>query len=87
VIAHGNGSAQIHVFNIGPKDVNNDLYPLRFRVHGEYVCELKTLSFALSDDHLQNVKDIISKTAPEETEINGMKFIKRKLWQSRESIL
>jgi glycosyltransferase involved in cell wall biosynthesis len=87
LLAGTRGYAQIHVFNIGQKDVSNDLYPLRFHVHGEYICELGRLSYAFDDNHLTNLKyQLIQNKLPDEMDINGMKFIKRKLWQSREAI-
>lgn len=88
LLAGTKGGGQYHIFNIGQHDVNNDLFPLRFRVHGHYICELTNVTYALDAWHIKNLKQrLIASDLPEEMEINGMKLIKRKLWQSRESML
>lgn len=88
VLAGTRGTDLIHIFNSGQKNVDNDLYPLRFKVQGEYVCELNLVSYGLDDYHVTNMKSkLIAAGLPDEIEINGMKIIKRKLWQSREAIM
>jgi len=88
LLAGTRGGGQFYMFNIGQKDVGNDLFPLRFRVHGHYICELTNVTYLLDPWHIRNMKNnLIGAMLPEEAEINGMKLIKRKLWQSRESML
>jgi glycosyltransferase involved in cell wall biosynthesis len=65
----------------------NNLYQLRFHVHGEYVCRLPNDVRKLHEFFLSICKgDLIGSGMPDEYEQGGLKFVKRELWQSRDAI-
>lgn len=67
--------------------VMNNLYDIRFRVTGEYVCVLPEQMQGFPEDFITTVKQtVIEQQAPESLFVNGIRFVQRKLWQSTESL-
>jgi glycosyltransferase involved in cell wall biosynthesis len=79
--------ANIVIHFVGYFKPNNNIYPLRFRVQGEYICRLPADERDRGDLFLRGVwLKLISNNLPDELESEGLMFIKRKIWQSRESL-
>ena len=67
---------------------NSNIYPLRFRVHGEYVCNLLSSVKEIDSTFIRIAKqEIIAKGVPEEIQVGGLQLIQRKLWQERDAVL
>ena len=80
--------AKVHIFGVGNFDVDSGLFPIRFKVRGEYVCMFKGEPFPIPADHLYTVKQILTNQGlPDEYETDNIKIVKRKIWQSREAML
>jgi len=79
--------AKVHIFGHGSYDITNDLYAIRFRVHGEYICRLRVTPGVIKDTLVSEVKMLLENTGyPDEFKYAGMHFIKRSLWQQRECL-
>lgn len=77
---------QAPVIMIGgaPTDVDNCVYPLKYNVIGEYVCMIShfNATIFLPSDIITKVKvSAIELNAPDEIEVDGLRFVKRNVWQ------
>ena len=79
-------SESIHIFGIGPRIVDNHKYTSRFRVRGEYVTLASEIYNWNWSELTAAKRELIRLGMPEEAELNGNKFIKRKLWQERSTL-
>lgn len=70
-----------------PTKFTNNLYHIRHRVTGEYICFIPHHLESMAS-HFMNLvkKNAIEKGMPDEMEIGGLKCIKRTVWQKRESL-
>lgn len=72
-----------------PIKIFNAEYQSRFSVHGEYVCEVPSaICLEWCIDKVTDLKlRCIELNAPDEFEVDGIKLVKRQLWQKRECFL
>lgn len=64
-------------------NVGNYLYDIRFKVIGEYVCELNEYVIDLSPETVAHIKSTLIETnAPETLQVWGLIVVERKKWQN-----
>jgi hypothetical protein len=71
-----------------PMNVNNRLYDIRFRVHGDYVCLLDPAVERIDNVIVTMIKQhVIEQNAPDELNVGGLRVVKRKVWQRKDCML
>lgn len=70
------------------KKVNNHLYGIRFNVHGEYVVELnQNQLLTLPTDFVSSFKKkVIDWKVPDEVVYNGVRCVRRRMWQKQDCL-
>lgn len=76
VVIHGNE----------PIKSSNNFYELRFDVHGEYICVIEKLKIINANFVEFYMWKAIELNAPDEFEMDGLKFVSRRTWQKRECL-
>jgi len=72
----------------GPFVVNNRLYDLRFKVHGEYVCKLDPVIDRVDKVIVSVIKKVaVEQNAPNELSVGGLRIVKRNIWQRIDCML
>lgn len=64
------------------REIENILYDIRFKVHGEYVCDLQT-EFIVNDFVTQVKQEAIRNNAPDTLEVDGHVVYRRNYWQNK----
>lgn len=68
--------------------VKNNIYDLRFKCNGEYVCDARNSYVQLEETFISRLKDeVIKQSAPDELIVDGLRFVKRNVWQQNDSLL
>lgn len=78
------------IYDTETKDIKNSFYGIRFLVNGEYVVviNLNTLDMPLPNDFVHHVKlVVIEQNAPDELMVDGIRIVKRNIWQSRDCLI
>lgn len=84
-LKNGSGSVILHENLVTVPLENNRIFTSRFNLRGEYVCVLKDGDI-ISKDLVYLAKIIsIDKQAPDEFDILGIKFIRRKVFQNKDA--
>lgn len=66
------------------RNITNNLYGMRFKVQGEYVCYLSPYIQDISEKLVHLVKlAAIAQNAPNELNVGGLVFYKRNYWQNK----
>jgi len=78
---------KVVIHDVGHFNVGNDVFQLRHRVTGDYVCKLET-DCALPEDFIKNVRLDLTKTyCPDVLNVDGgIKIVKREIWQQTDSL-
>lgn len=88
VIAKNHTVTNVIVHGREEQKVDNDIYGLRFQVNGEYVCDARNNYIQIDQTFITRLKDeVIRLKAPDELVVDGLRFIKRKVWQKNQSLL
>lgn len=74
-------NANLVMHDSAPKIVNNFVYDIRFNVSGEFVCE--PLGNGIKDNFIKRLQEEIIRGIKDEYEIDGVKVIKRSVWQHK----
>jgi len=70
------------------QNVDNRLYDIRFRVHGEYVCVILEMIGNISTAFVKIARDEVVKAGyPDELMIGDLRLVKRKVWQNIDCLL
>lgn len=87
VIAKNPTRTEVVIHGREPQVVGNYIYDLRFHVTGEFVCDVRDNPTTLDSGFITRLKDeVIKLKAPEELTMDGLKFVKRKVWQKNDSL-
>jgi glycosyltransferase involved in cell wall biosynthesis len=63
-------------------NITNKLYPIRFKVSGEYVCYLTESTIQLDIDFVRTArKELIDDNLPDRMELDDILLIRRQVWQ------
>lgn len=85
VIAPQNKYTGKHIFTDGSPafDVNSNIFPIRFNVHGEYVLDItKIENFSIPDTFIELLKIRVNENnVPNEVYLYDLKCVKRQYWQ------
>lgn len=76
---------KIFIHNLGYKEINNDVYLLRHKVHGEYIVE-DNKEYDKTIDIEEIKRTLIAVDLPDEYIKGELKFIRRTLWQKRDCL-
>ena len=69
-------------------DVDNRLYDLRFRVHGEYVCLILEQVDTISEGFVSIAREqVVNAGCPDQIMIGVLRFVKRKIWQNTDCLI
>ena len=70
------------------QDVDNRLYDIRFRVHGEYVCVILEMIGSISSGFVATARDeVVKQGYPDEINLGDLRLVKRKVWQNVDCLL
>jgi glycosyltransferase involved in cell wall biosynthesis len=70
-----------------PVSINNQLYDIRFRVHGDYVCLLDQEVVRIDNVIVTHIKEaVIDLKAPDELNVGGLRIVKRHTWQRKDCL-
>lgn len=87
VIAKNYSNEHVVIHGRDSQVVENNIYKLRFQVNGEYVCDARKNYIQLEQSFITRLKDeVIKLKAPDELVVDGLKFVKRKIWQKNDSL-
>jgi len=87
VISNSTIKREVVIYKQEPVVVDNNLYPLRFKVHGEYVCYCNGKKVILNENFISELKDFArSNNYPDRFFFEGLSFVKRKVWQKEDCL-
>lgn len=87
VIAKNHAREEVILHGKESQIVDNDIYNLRFQCNGEYVCDARSNYIQIEQTFMIRLKnEVIRQKAPDELTVDGLKFIKRNVWQKNQSL-